>query len=98
MNGTLNISTSDLHNVGNQISGTSAEVERIFEKMDAEVANVTSSNAWSGAASAAFLNKFEASKKIIREDLIQLAALGPAVQKVAQTYANAEEENVGRIG
>lgn len=97
MSGTLNIDTSNLTAVGTSITEVAASVRATYTNLTNTIQNVTANESWKGAASDAFLQKFEAIKPEFEADLASLEDLGPTIKEVANGYQTAEEENVGQI-
>ena len=97
MGGTLNVDTSNLTSVGNSLNEVAATVNATYTNVKNTVNNVTAKESWKGEASDKFLEKFEALKPTLEEDLRQLTDLGPTIIGVADGYQSTEEENVGQI-
>ena len=97
MGGTLNIDTSNLRSVGNSLKEVAENVNTTYGNVKNTVNNVTANESWKGAASDAFLEKFEGLRPVLEEDLRQLTDLGPTLIGVADGYQSTEEENVGQI-
>jgi WXG100 family type VII secretion target len=97
MNGTLNVDTSTLSGVGGRISDVAASVRSIYTNLHNTVDAVTANDSWKGAASSAFLEKFEAIRPEFEKDLASLENLGPTIKTVAGGYEAAEDENVGMM-
>ena len=97
MSGSLNISTSELNSVGNNISSVAADVRSIYTNMNSTIDAVTSNDSWSGEASKSFLEKFNSIKPSFEKHLEELEALGPALNTSSNTYSDAEAENVSKI-
>jgi WXG100 family type VII secretion target len=95
MNGTLNVDTSNLSGVGNKITNVAAAVREIYTSLHNTIDAVTANESWRGAASTAFLDKFEAIRPEFEKDLASLEDLGPTIVKVANGYEAAESDNVG---
>ena len=69
MSGTLNVDTGSLNGVGNSISDVAAQVRDIYTKLQNTINAVTANDSWKGAASSAFLEKFEAIRPEFERDL-----------------------------
>ena len=82
MNGTLNVDTGSLNGVGNSISDVAAQVRDIYTKLQNTINAVTANDSWKGAASSAFLEKFEAIRPEFERDLASLEDLGPTIREV----------------
>ena len=97
MNGTLNVDTGSLNGVGNSISDVAAQVRDIYTKLQNTINAVTANDSWKGAASSAFLEKFEAIRPEFERDLASLEELGPTIREVASGYEAAEDDNVAMM-
>ena len=97
MNGTLNVDTGSLNGVGNSISDVAAQVRDIYTKLQNTINAVTANDSWKGAASSAFLEKFEAIRPEFERDLASLEDLGPTIKEVASGYEAAEDDNVAMM-
>ena len=97
MSGTLNVDTSSLNGVGNSISDVAAQVRDIYTKLQNTINAVTANDSWKGAASSAFLEKFEAIRPEFERDLASLEDLGPTIREVASGYEAAEDDNVAMM-
>lgn len=97
MSGTLNVDTSSLNGVGNSISDVAAQVRDIYTKLQNTINAVTANDSWKGAASSAFLEKFEAIRPEFERDLASLEELGPTIREVASGYEAAEDDNVAMM-
>ncbi|MBQ4030648.1 MAG: WXG100 family type VII secretion target [Bacilli bacterium] len=97
MNGTLNVDTGSLNGVGNSISDVAAQVRDIYTKLQNTINAVTANDSWKGAASSAFLEKFEAIRPEFERDLASLEDLGPTIREVASGYEAAEDDNVAMM-
>ena len=97
MSGTLNVDTSSLNGVGNSISDVAAQVRDIYTKLQNTINAVTANDSWKGAASSAFLEKFEAIRPEFERDLASLEDLGPTIKEVASGYEAAEDDNVAMM-
>lgn len=95
MNGTLNVDTSALNNVGSNFTSIAQDVRDTYTKMQNTIRQLTGNDAWNTAASRAFLEKFESIRPEFERDLKSLEDLGPAVAAVANSYVDAEQENIG---
>lgn len=97
MNGTLNVDTGALSNVGSNYTSIAQEVRETYTKMQNTIRQLTSNESWNTAAAKAFLEKFEQIRPEFEKDLQSLEDLGPAINSVANAYADAEQENMGRM-
>ena len=97
MNGTLNVDTSNLSGVGNRITDVATAVREIYTNLHNTVDAVTANDSWKGAASSAFLEKFEAIRPEFEKDLASLEDLGPTIKSVANGYEEAEADNIGQM-
>ncbi len=97
MNGTLNVDTSNLAGVGGRVGDVAGSVREIYTNLTNTINAVTSNDSWKGAASSAFLEKFEAIKPEFERDLASLEELGPTIKQVASGYEEAEEANISQI-
>ena len=97
MNGNLNVDTSALGNVGNNFTAVAEEVRDTYTHMKNTIEQVTANDSWRGAASEAFLQKYESIRPQFEQHLQQLEELGPAINATANTYADAEAENISMM-
>lgn len=97
MNGNLNVDTGALGNVGNNFAAVAEDVRETYTHMKNTVEQVTANDSWRGAASDAFLQKFENIRPQFEQHLQQLEELGPAINVTANTYADAEAENISMM-
>ena len=94
MDRTLNVDSEALRSVGGKLIEVAGSVREIYTNLGNTVNAVTSNSSWSGAASSAFLEKFEAIKPEFEKDLGSLEQLGPKVIEVANSYEATEADNV----
>lgn len=97
MSGTLNVDSTELNNVGRQIIDVAGNVRETYKSMQSIIEQVTSQDSWKGAASDAFIEKFENIRPTFEQDLQQLEDLGPALIGAANNYSEAEEQNVAGV-
>ena len=97
MNGNLNVDTSALGNVGNNFTAVSEEVRETYTHMKNTIEQVTANDSWHGDASEKFFQKFDNIRPQFEQHLQQLEDLGPAINGTANTYADAEAENVSMM-
>ena len=97
MSETLNVDSEELSNTGSNVTDISANVHKTYNEFKDIVEQVTSNESWKGAASAAFLEKFESIRPTFEQDLQQLEDLGPTLISIANEYSEAEERNVAAV-
>ena len=97
MNGNLNVDTSALGSVGNNFTAVANEVRETYNHMKNTIEQVTSQDSWSSDASRAFLEKYESIRPQFEQHLQQLEELGPTINATANTYADAEAENISMM-
>ena len=92
--GDLNVDTGALGTVGSNFSDVASEVRETYTHMKNTIDAVTENNSWRGAASDKFLEKFNNIRPTFEQHLEQLEDLGPTINATANTYADAEAENI----
>ena len=97
MNGTLNVDTGSLTGVGSSITDVASQVRSIYTNLQNTINAVTANYSWKGAASSAFLEKFEQIRPEFERDLASLEELGPTIKEVASGYEAAEDDNVAMM-
>ena len=97
MSTSLNVDSDELSLVGSNIGGVSETVRSIYNQIVDAVEQVTSNDSWQGAASATFLEKWENIGPLLDADIKQLEELGPTLEKVANNYSEAEQQNVDDV-
>lgn len=95
---TLNIDTSSLASVASSLIEVANAVRQTYTEFYKTVETVTGNDSWKGAASDAFLNKFEAIRPEFERDLEALEKLGPTFNTIAGRYEETEEGNVTSMG